>query len=598
MSTSTVGFTMKTENNIQNIATDNPVFTADSDKSKICSPEHETKKECSRSSHHRSHKKKSKTEVVDIPLDINKMIENLPEVKKYIHSLQRQLLSQQRSIRKLKKKKRMERVKSPESSTSVQGDEGASLCAADKKIQSFPHKAGDSEVGGQNWRFMEHKNGWSSQKNKEDDSGWCEGESLADQVREVAESVLQESGFVYHESLGLYYDRSTGYYYDQNTGLYYDGINKTYYSYEEETNLFHVYHQVVDLQEPEEKRETGICKKDRRKRKREAKRIEKEVCKEEAYLQEEKEDEEEGECTDSSGSECALQTAPIDNEVSDKDREPCLRLMVIETQLRDIKVGSLFLITITGGTLGREGDTHAICIQDINISKHHARFTFSNGQYFVRDMGSRNGTYLNGQRLSVALSESEDVEISHLSELRLGSTRLTCHIHPGTETCFDCEPGLVQQEDTSKGISVNKEAEYRDELLRLKRKFALSGLPPTDPTAQIEQAGYQDRASERRKTVGSITHGEKTETTSLEEHVSESNKGFKMLSKMGWQLGQALGKEGTGRTEPISLNVRKGNVGLGAVELPEFIPMDKKYKKKQETLARTRERYQQLNSSE
>jgi uncharacterized membrane protein YcgQ (UPF0703/DUF1980 family) len=43
---------------------------------------------------------------------------------------------------------------------------------------------------------------------------WLDGMSIADQVKEVAESVVEETGFVYHESLGLYYDNQTGYYYD------------------------------------------------------------------------------------------------------------------------------------------------------------------------------------------------------------------------------------------------------------------------------------------------------------------------------------------------------------------------------------------------
>jgi hypothetical protein len=30
----------------------------------------------------------------------------------------------------------------------------------------------------------------------------------------------------------------------QNSGLYYDGISKTYYTYDEQSNLFHVYHQI------------------------------------------------------------------------------------------------------------------------------------------------------------------------------------------------------------------------------------------------------------------------------------------------------------------------------------------------------------------
>lgn len=47
---------------------------------------------------------------------------------------------------------------------------------------------------------------------------------------------------------------------------------------------------------------------------------------------------------------------------------PCLRVIVKETALENLSVGSLFIVTCTGGTLGREGD-HAIFIPDINISK-------------------------------------------------------------------------------------------------------------------------------------------------------------------------------------------------------------------------------------
>ncbi len=47
---------------------------------------------------------------------------------------------------------------------------------------------------------------------------------------------------------------------------------------------------------------------------------------------------------------------------------PCMRIIVKETTVKTIQVGSLFIITYAGGTLGREGE-HAILIPDINISK-------------------------------------------------------------------------------------------------------------------------------------------------------------------------------------------------------------------------------------
>lgn len=45
-----------------------------------------------------------------------------------------------------------------------------------------------------------------------------------------------------------------------------------------------------------------------------------------------------------------------------------MRIIVNETNLDKLKVGSLFIVTFIGGTLGREGD-HAVLIPDINISK-------------------------------------------------------------------------------------------------------------------------------------------------------------------------------------------------------------------------------------
>lgn len=51
-----------------------------------------------------------------------------------------------------------------------------------------------------------------------------------------------------------------------------------------------------------------------------------------------------------------------------KSYPPCMRIIVKETDMAQLKVGSLFLVTCTGGSLGREGD-HSVLIPDINISK-------------------------------------------------------------------------------------------------------------------------------------------------------------------------------------------------------------------------------------
>lgn len=45
-----------------------------------------------------------------------------------------------------------------------------------------------------------------------------------------------------------------------------------------------------------------------------------------------------------------------------------MRIIVQSTEVKNLKVGTLFIVTCKGGTLGRE-KSHAVSIPDINISK-------------------------------------------------------------------------------------------------------------------------------------------------------------------------------------------------------------------------------------
>ena len=50
-------------------------------------------------------------------------------------------------------------------------------------------------------------------------------------------------------------------------------------------------------------------------------------------------------------------------------------------------------------TIGRDS-TNDITINDAEISRRHARLTFQGGKYVLEDLGSTNGTFVNGQRLA------------------------------------------------------------------------------------------------------------------------------------------------------------------------------------------------------
>lgn len=42
----------------------------------------------------------------------------------------------------------------------------------------------------------------------------------------------------------------------------------------------------------------------------------------------------------------------------------------------------------------------------------------------------------------------------------------------------------------------------------------------------------------------------------LQSSISNENKGFALLQKMGYKAGQGLGKQGAGRVDPIPLNIK------------------------------------------
>ncbi len=50
-------------------------------------------------------------------------------------------------------------------------------------------------------------------------------------------------------------------------------------------------------------------------------------------------------------------------------------------------------------TIGRDS-SNGVAINDAEISRRHARLNFQGGKYVLEDLGSTNGTFVNGQRLA------------------------------------------------------------------------------------------------------------------------------------------------------------------------------------------------------
>ncbi len=61
-------------------------------------------------------------------------------------------------------------------------------------------------------------------------------------------------------------------------------------------------------------------------------------------------------------------------------------------------IGKVFPLEAPEITIGRES-TNAVTINDVEVSRKHARLELRGNSYVIQDLGSTNGTFVNGQRV-------------------------------------------------------------------------------------------------------------------------------------------------------------------------------------------------------
>ncbi|XP_006981819.2 angiogenic factor with G patch and FHA domains 1 isoform X1 [Peromyscus maniculatus bairdii] len=293
---------------------------------------------------------------------------------------------------------------------------------------------------------------------------------------------------------------------------------------------------------------------------------------------------EEGEITDSQSENSYDEDSPSENEESsgeseDEDEEkiwpPCIRVIVIRSPV--LQTGSLFIITaVNPATIGREKDMeHTLRIPEVGVSKFHAEIYFDHDlqSYVLVDQGSQNGTVVNGKQILQPKTKSDPYVLEHGDEVRIGETVLSFHIHPGSETCDGCEPGQVRahlrldkkdEPFVAPALSKEeKELERRKALRKIRVKYGLQNTEYEDEKA-LKNPKYKDRAGKRREQVGSEGTFQRDDApASVHSEITDSNKGRKMLEKMGWKKGEGLGKDGGGMRTPIQLQLRRTHAGLG-----------------------------------
>jgi FHA domain len=121
-------------------------------------------------------------------------------------------------------------------------------------------------------------------------------------------------------------------------------------------------------------------------------------------------------------------------------------------------------------TIGSAVDSDVV-VEDSSVSRTHALFEWLGGAWFVEDLGSRNGTFLNGQRLTGrrVVRTGDEVRVGVVRTVLRGMVSGS-----GAETCaVDEPPALTRRE--------------RDVLVLLCQPL-LAGDPFTEPASIREIA--------------------------------------------------------------------------------------------------------------
>ncbi len=92
-------------------------------------------------------------------------------------------------------------------------------------------------------------------------------------------------------------------------------------------------------------------------------------------------------------------------------------LLVVQ---RGPNAGARFLLDADRTTAGRRQDSD-IFLDDVTVSRKHAEFLRREGEFYVRDAGSLNGTYLAKDRIDA------EAQLRDGDEVQIGKYRLVFH---------------------------------------------------------------------------------------------------------------------------------------------------------------------------
>ena len=124
---------------------------------------------------------------------------------------------------------------------------------------------------------------------------------------------------------------------------------------------------------------------------------------------------------DASGTDTTVTFTPTELEtdieeevrISPEDLEGGRGVLIVK---RGPNAGSKFFLDVDATTVGRHPDSD-IFLDDITVSRRHAEIRRAPGRFYLHDVGSLNGTYVNKERV-------EEADLRSGDELQIGKFKL------------------------------------------------------------------------------------------------------------------------------------------------------------------------------